>query len=745
MRKNNDRPTPNLPEVPAGIVARRAEADLPPDSAPGAESGGLPLAHYIWLLRRNIWKIIACMALAVIATTAISVRLTPEYESTATLYVDRGAAKDIVGRDAKTQSSSVGVADADAYLASQVGMLQSDSVVRPLAEKFNLLEREKQIRETDPPNVQNKVRTAPIVLRGLRVARAPGTYAIQIVYRSTDREISTAVANGIAESYIEHTYDLRIRSSASLSKFMTRQLDELRAKMETSSAKLAALETELNVINPEEKTNILSARLLQVNSEYTKVQGDRVRAESASNALAGGSLEAGLASSQGDDLRAIQRRLNESRERLADVAVRFGRKHPEYERHQATVQELERQLEASRQSIVRQVAAEYARARNQEALLQKNVADTKAEYDHLNQRSFEYQRAKREAEADRTLYEELVRKIREDEINSGFQNDMVRLSDAARPASRAVYPNIPLNILLAFLLSGAAAGFVVLIADRVDTTIRNPEQISGGLGTRVIGTLPIIKTRGQGLILGGGPLTKGANGRVQDPEGTAFDEAVRTIRNSVLLTDFDRQLKSILMTSAVPSEGKSTVAAHLAVAHAQQRHKTLLIDGDMRRPSIHKHFDIPNTTGLSRVLDGELNWRDALVQPRPGLELYVMTAGPVTRRAAELVGPALPQLLADATEEFDLVVLDAPPLLGFPEPLQMAASVDGVIIVTKAGKTDRTGVAAVLNTLHDLRANVIGVILNEVRKGTSRSYYYYGDNYGKYYGTRKDDSNSKRT
>jgi capsular exopolysaccharide synthesis family protein len=178
------------------------------------------------------------------------------------------------------------------------------------------------------------------------------------------------------------------------------------------------------------------------------------------------------------------------------------------------------------------------------------------------------------------------------------------------------------------------------------------------------------------------------------------------------------------------------VAAHFALSNAEQSRRTLLIDGDMRRPSLHKLFQIPNSVGLSRVLDREIAWRDVLIQPRPDLELYILPAGPATKRASSIVGQALPQLLEEAAEDFDLIILDAPPLLGFPEPLEMAAAVDGVIVVARAGQTDRSAVAAVLDTLHDLRATVLGLVLNEVRKETSSSYYYY-DSYTKYYGKRK--------
>jgi len=191
-------------------------------------------------------------------------------------------------------------------------------------------------------------------------------------------------------------------------------------------------------------------------------------------------------------------------------------------------------------------------------------------------------------------------------------------------------------------------------------------------------------------------------------------------------------MRSLLVTSASPSEGKSTTAAHLALTHAEQGRRTLLIDGDLRRPSVHRRFNIPANRGLSNVLTAECAWRELLVSPELVPDLHILPAGPPSRRASDLIGRGLEEVLTEATQEYDLVVLDAPPLLGFAEPLQMATIVDGVVVVTRAGQTSRKAVGSVLTTLRRLRANVLGVVLNEVHKEMSDSYYYYG-HYSKYY------------
>lgn len=741
---NHDQPTPqDLLAQPAQVTSLAAyqQAPLSPATIILSESGAgrvsLPLSHYAWILRRHMWAIIAFVLLVCFATAVVSLRLTPVYESTATLYVDRQEARGIVGQESQNQAYSN--LDAESFLASQIRLLQSDSVVRPVAQRYNLLEREGQInRASDAASRISRAKDAPIVLKQLRISRPPSTYLLQVSYRSADPQLAADVANQIAQSYIEHTYNIRIRSSQSLSTFMEKQIEELRAKMEASSGRLASLERELNVINPEEKTNILSARLLQLNTEYTRAQSDRVSAEAQMKQASTGALEAAQVSSQGDSIKRLVERRDEVSERFAEVKSHYGVNHPEYRKIQAQLRELESQIDATRQNALKRVEVQFNEARAREQMLANSVAETKAEYDKLNLRSFEYQRAKREADADKNLYDELNRKIREAGINAGFQNNMVRIADLARPGWKPVFPKIPLNLALAFLFSTLIACGIAILADTMDNTIRDPEQVSRTLHTHIIGTLPSVKNPKELSLTTTASLpVPGSSGEIVVARGqerllSTYDEAIRTIRNSILLTDFDRRLRTILFTSATASEGKSTTAGHLATAHAQQKKRTLLIDCDLRRPSQHKLFGLPLATGLSNVLNGETGWRAAVVESESNPNLHIITAGPPSRRAADMIGTLMGPIMDEMAGEYDLVILDAPPLLGFAESLQMASSADGVVVVTKAGDTSRKAVAAAISTLSHLRANVLGLVLNQVKKSHSDHYYYYGY-YGKHY------------
>lgn len=695
------------------------------------EAPAVPLSHYLWVLRRHLWKIVGFVATCVLATAVVSARLQPIYESTATVDVDRQAPQEVVGQDSARSSAPN---DADQFLATQVKLIQSDSVLRPVAEQFHLLDSEGQLGGMSPEKAQETAR-APVVLKRLRVIRPPNTYLLLISYRSSDPALSADAANAIANSYLAHTYDIRIRSSASLSNFMEKQIDELKAKMEKSGMALAQFEKDLDVINPEEKTNILSARLLQLNTEYTAAQGERVSKEAAWNAMKSGSLEAAQVSSQGAELAKLNETLNQARQRFALVKSTYGSTHPEYRKAASEVAEVERQFESTRSNIAERIEVEYREALNREQMLQKTVAETKEEWDRINSKSFEYQQLKREAEADKTLYDELIRKIREADINAGFQNNNIRIADLARPPLKPVFPNIKLNLMLAFLFSTLLAIGAALLQDMLDTTLRDPKEASRFLGTDVIGTMPVDRLAAQlpksvAAVTATAIVAKpaqGGNRKGYYRSTTDFEESVRTIRNTILLSDFEGRLRSIVITSAAPSEGKSTIAAHLAIANADRGKKTLIVDADLRRPSLHTKFGFTPREGLSNVLTGELPWQDVVVPVEGWPNLSFLPAGLGSHRAADLIGPRLATLLDEFAKEYDLVFLDSPPLLGFAECLQMAAAADGVLIISRAGETRRKAVAEVISVLSRLRANIIGVVLNQVSQNTSGDgYSYYG-------------------
>src|SRR6202035_4404857 len=312
---------------------------------------------------------------------------------------------------------------------------------------------------------------------------------------------------------------------------------------------------------------------------------DRAGKEAAFTAVKGGSLPAAEASDQGEQLRALEAKLNDATEKFAEIQTQFGSTHPIYKKAASQVTELQWEIDVLRRRIVQRVDIDYQQAVNRESLLRQDMTQAKAEFDQMNARSFEYKALKQEADTDKALYEELIRKIREAGINASFEGSSIRLADVARPALYPSFPKTTLNALLALLGSTIIGLSIIFLMDALDTTVLDSEHLQRELrvpllpslpvGKFTVGTLPMQElppdpdTRFNGIA---------AKEALAAPNA-AFDEAIRTLRSSILLSaGLEHHPRSILVTSASPGEGKSTIALYLAAAHSQQQRRTLLID-----------------------------------------------------------------------------------------------------------------------------------------------------------------------
>ena len=712
----------------------RLKAGGPPLRLPGRD---LSFAAHLANVRRH-WAIITLFVALCVGVTGLVTRRMPRvFEAVASVELDHAAPPGIIGQDATRPYPAN---DNDEFMATQVRIIQSDSVVRPVAERYHLLEREDQLKGLDPAQTKLML-DGPVDLKRLKVSRTPNTNLIQVRYGGPDPAVAAAVANGVANRYLELVYRSRSQAAASRSHFMEAQLADLKANMERSNRALAKFEKELHIVNPDSKSSILDARLLQLNAEYTTAQGERLRKEAAFNSMKSGSLEAAQVSAQGkESLEKLSERLMVAEEIFASTKAVYGPNHPEYTKSETHVEELRRQLEDMRANIARRVETDFQQTANREEMLQHTIDRVKAESDKLTGHAQEYQQLKREAEADRTLYAELVLKTKEDGINSGVQNANARLMDMARPPAKPSSPSLKTNLALAFLLSTSFAFGVVILGGAVDDKIRDPEQTGRALGADVIGALPLradlpVSSKGpwNGRLIGSASSREN-----QDLSAVQYKEAIRKLRNSILLGSVGSELRSLLVTSALAGEGKSMTALDLAVSSARRGKRTLLIDADLRRASVQDTAsESDNAWGLAQVLSGEATWRQVIgsASNEPGLD--ILAAGSARTCAADLISSGFPALLSDLSATYDFIVVDAPPMLVFAEPLDLAAAVDGVVVIAQAGRTTHKSVATALSALNWVGANVIGIVLNRVRSAES------GGHYAGYYGSRDPNSSKE--
>jgi polysaccharide biosynthesis transport protein len=341
--------SPDASRQPGAVYAQQFAPAI--DCVSGEAS--VPIGEYLEIVRRQLWKILLFVVASVVATYFVSLYLKPTYRAVAVIDIDRFAPSGVVGEEPSRRAD---INDADEFLLTQVRLIQSNAVLRPVAEKYRLFQPTGD-EHSKQPDFEHGVR--PTELSGLKVKRQPNTYLILISYDSHDPILAANVANAIASSYIQSTLDVRARSSAGLSSFMEKQLDELKTKMERSEQALAKFKSEFDVIDPAQKTNILSSRLLQLNTEYTAAQVDRVRKESTYNSILSGSLEAAQLSGQGEELGKLVDQLNEVTQHFAEVKTTYGSNHPEYQKAASRLTELQDQVIQTRKNIFNRVALDY--------------------------------------------------------------------------------------------------------------------------------------------------------------------------------------------------------------------------------------------------------------------------------------------------------------------------------------------------------------------------------------------------
>jgi polysaccharide biosynthesis transport protein len=740
----------------ASIADRQPVIYLPSQDSTAEDL--VSISYYAWLLLRNKWKISLAVTISTVLMAIYSFSVKPIYEATTRISIDPRISSVAVGKEA----DPLGGSDVDQIINTEMQLIQSDAVLRPVAEQFKLLANDSSsdtahdrpaspapaLRVERPkgstnPSADRAETEAPVSLSNLIVARPPNSLLIDISYRSGDRRKAALVANAVAQSYITLGLETRARSSMSLSAFMEKQIAELKKNMDRSSLALAGYERKLGVINPNEKTSMVVAHILQLENEYTEAQNDRILKETEFRALGPGSFTPLSAaalevSPQAAMLSRQEEQVHAAEEKLAVAKTVYGPNYAEYKRAANDLAEVTRQYQQMRADITKRIQVAYQEALNRERLLRESLADAKEESDKLNANSAQYEELKREAEADKNLYEELFRKIKEAGVNAGFQGSSIRIANQARPPLHPVFPKKVLFISLAFILSFLGSIVAVILADMLDNTLRNPEQARRFIGCDLVGTLPRVRRfpENRRVLAPDGHANdptnashrvgKGSRGQHYFETGGFYRESISILLSTVLHNRASARPRSLLITSPGPGDGKSSCAAHLALAHANLGKRTLLIDADLRIPFQHRFFNLNNDVGLGGAITANLPL-DLICQRVEGLggSFDVVVSGPATRYTFTQVGRRIAELLQQAEKDYDLVIVDAPPMVGLSDPVQIACATDNVLIIAHATRTSRQAIAGVVSTLHRVNANVLGVVLNHVRQNMSQSYSKY--------------------
>jgi len=705
---NRIAPRPSLQPVPIPIApALASRIPLVPST---------PLDRFTRVITRQRGKLLAFVAFVMVAAVVFQLVSPKIYEATALIKVEHHSAAGI-----GSEASSVASADdMNQIITTQIEMAQSDPVLRPVVEQYNLL----PVRKLTSSDGSEQNDAVPIALKSLKVTRPPDSHLVRVTYRAKDPQLAANVANAVAQSLIDHANATRASSYEEVSSVVAQDLSELRSKMEASASRLAEYEKELKIADPQQRAAMQASRITLMETEFTAAQAERIRREAvlaqvdSSDTLA--SAQAAQAAAQDGLLSEAVQRLNVVRQQFTSVRSYYGEGHPEYLKAQKQVQEVQAQVDELRSRAKERATAEYRQAQGREGRLLGLLQQSKAEGNSLTGHAQLYEQLKGDADNDKKNFQDLTARTRLAGVNRLFQNATFQIVARALAPQDAIFPKPLIVLPLALILAAILGILVAVIASAFDMTFSDSEEIESCLNIDVLASMPAAGSLPSLATKDAAALKTGTSKR--SAELTAcYREAVRTLRSALNLALSNRPTRNLLVTSAVPGEGKSTVAAHLAVACAQLGKKVLLIDANLRRPTLDKTFKVANPFGLSDILTGKRPHADAIVKLEQ-TGLFLMPAGAVSRSAADLIGIGFSALLAKVSNEFDLVIVDAPPILAASEALELARVADGVLLVTKAAKTRTKLVSKAMSALLRAHANVVGLVMNQVNPSRVDAY-----------------------
>src|SRR5581483_680516 len=429
----------------------------------------------------------------------------------------------------------------------------------------------------------------------------------------------------------------------------------------------------------------------------------------------------------------------------AELNTQFGPAYPKLTQLNNQLKEIDIQIQAEMKKIASKVRGQYTTALQRENMLHDALEKQKQEANKLNESAIQYTLLKRDVDTNRQLYEGLLQKMKEAGVSAGLKSNNFRIVDSARPQQSPIEPNIPRNLMFAVILGLASGIGLAFMLEGLDNTVRTTEQAQVISGLASLGMIPLgSKSAREGpnpkrLVIATSKEAVELVTQVRPQSQMA--ESYRALRTSLLLSNLGAPPKVVMVTSALPQEGKTTTSINTAVVLAQKGVRVLLIAADMRRPSIHKTLGMGPHSGLSNVLTGSIPLEKAITSTTVLPNLFVLPAGTPPPNPAELLASAnMREVLAQLREQYDHIVIDTPPTLSVTDAVVLSPRADAVILVIRSGQTTKQALRRSRDVLMQVSAKVVGVLLNAVDLSSPDYYYYYEyqGKYARYY--REEDS-----
>ena len=614
-----------------------------------------------------------------------------------------------------------------------------DPAANSLTAEASVTEGDPSLQETVLARFENRLNVKPF-----RRSRA-----IEISFDSQDPNLAANVVNAVASNYIDKNLEARWVAAQKASEWLSQQMLDLKAKLEKSQDDLQkyAADNDLLFLETDKgnSENVVNQSLRELQEELIRTQAARYEKESLYRLVRTsdyGSLPGVFDNKLLQDLSV---RLAELQRERAQLATTFTEDYPKVQQIQSQIAEIQAALERERQRAAQRISNDYFAAVRREALVQGAFADKQKQANLIAEKSVQYGILSREVESNKSMYEGLLQRLKEAGVSAGLKASNIRVVDPAKPPYKPVSPNVPFNLGCAAILGLGLGVCAAFVQEHLDQTFENAEDVERFLRLPALAFIPSLESLNghppnghaeleQGLTLG---LT-GAHDASNEVSVQSLPrndcalqkdadllEAFRGLRTSVLLSSGGRSASSILVTSAQNGEGKTTIAANLATSLAQMGRRVLLIDADMRRPTLQKYFP-QRGSQLSSYLAGEGTWQE-MAYHTAVRGLYVLLCGPLPVNPAELLSSdRMRALIQQAATEYDFVILDSPSLLNAVDSRILANVAEATILVVKGGDTPRQVVQYAESQARTAGANLIGVVLNNLNiHSNGDSYYAY--------------------
>lgn len=729
-------------------VSTALSTDVHDDPLAEPESEGFDLRRAWAIILKRKWTVLAFLLIVIAGVTTTTLLTTPIYRASATIQIDRDTLKVID----KGQIDLAEGSDREFY-ATQYELLRSRALALRVAKEMNLSQHPVVAQmlqprgldafkawfagktASDQPTTHTpRPQAAParqgdpdkpyaaVIAAGLAIEPIRESRLVKISFDSPDPRFSAAVANAVTDAFTRTTLERRSNASSYAKVFLEERLQATRLKVEDSERQLIEYSQREQIVNVDDRRSLTEQTLQELTAALARAERDRMAREARFEqvrALGGQSMSQVLESPTVQKLKETRANLQaQYQEKLTTFKPAF----PLMQQLRGQIAEMDRQIAAETRDQRQSVEAEYRAGLAKERLLKARIDELQGEVLDLQSRSIEYNILKRDLDTNRELYDALLQRYKEVGVAGGVTTNNVSVVDRAEPGWQ-FKPDLARNLKFALMLGLLGGIGLALLLEYLDDSIKSPEDVEHRLRMPILGIVPLLKS--------GDPMSALADTR------SAFAEAYRSVRTALQFSTSEGVPRVLFITSPAPSEGKTTTAYALAVNFAQLGKRVLLVDADLRNPSIHKLFAISNHKGLSNYLAGDAKSSEVM-SATSTRGLLFMPTGPLPPNPAELLaGAKMAALLDLAGEKFDQVIIDGPPVLGLADALIVSNLATGTLLVVGSGAT-RVGYArGSIKRLLAARAHLLGVVLTkfDAPRGTGYAYGYgYGEN--PYYGSK---------